>query len=188
MNCEFLKKPRAAMGNTQAAGRRKVAVICGMVLSACAIFLASSSPAMAQAGQLDPTFGNGGKVTTSFGSVDVSNLASAAALQSDGKIVVAGTSGAAFALTLVRYNTDGTLDTAFGTGGIATDRISDVSQAFGVAVPADGKIVVVGFVNTGASGGAVVRFNANGTLDTGFGQSGVVQTVTPVRRSAAGRW
>src|SRR4051794_21715414 len=78
--------------------------------------------ARASAGGLDPTFGNGGKVLTDFGNGNDSNeFASALALQPDGKIVAAGyrffgnSSGGADML-IVRYNTDGTLDSTFGSG------------------------------------------------------------------------
>ena len=67
----------------------------------------------AAAGDLDPTFGNAGRVVTSFpGGLDTANDI---AVQSDGKIVVAGSSGSDFAV--VRYNTNGTLDVTFGVGG-----------------------------------------------------------------------
>src|SRR2546421_6378345 len=97
------------------------------------------------AGNLDPTFGTGGKVTTDFGGNEV---AYAMALQSDGKIVVAGLP------TLARYNTNGRLDTSFGAGGKVTD-----FQATAVAIQLDGKLVVGG-------SDLVARYNTNGTLDT----------------------
>jgi uncharacterized delta-60 repeat protein len=72
------------------------------------------------AGDLDPTFGTGGKVLTGFGSQN--GDAAAVALQADGKIVVAGsastTTNSDFAVA--RYNTDGRLDTTFGSGGLMT--------------------------------------------------------------------
>src|SRR5262245_721285 len=69
------------------------------------------------AGDLDPTFGNGGKVITDFanGSGFNSDGASAVAVQSDGKIVVAGGSDGDFALA--RYTSAGFLDPTFGSGG-----------------------------------------------------------------------
>ena len=126
------------------------------------------------AGTLDTTFGTNGKVTTDIGSAD--NYACALGLQADGKIVVVGDSSSGFALA--RYNTNGTLDTTFGKGGIVTtvvERGNDI--AFALAIQPNGKIVVTG---QSAIGGiyqfAVVRYNTNGTLDTEFGTGGIVKT------------
>ena len=84
-----------------------------MVLLVVAALLGSSSNlAMAQAGSLDATFGNGGIVTTPNTS-DGRGIA----IQSDGKIVVAG-QATATEFALARYNTNGSLDATFGTGGI----------------------------------------------------------------------
>jgi uncharacterized delta-60 repeat protein len=64
-------------------------------------------------GTLDTTFGSGGIITTEFG--PGGSDASSVALQSDGKIVVAGGANGDFALA--RYNSNGTLDAGFGAGG-----------------------------------------------------------------------
>src|SRR5215475_9667372 len=122
-------------------------------------------------GTLDTTFGTNGKVTTDLGSPY--EEATSVAVQSDGKIVVAG--GAVFGLfndfVLVRYNTNGTLDTTFGTGGKVITNLAGVSaQAYAVSVQRDGKIVVGGQVNVdGGYDFALVRYNSNGTLDASFG-------------------
>ena len=76
------------------------------------------------AGDLDPTYGDGGLVTTDFGYTPGYDYGrDVVAVQEDGKIVVAGrssTTGVDFALA--RYNSDGSLDTSFGTGGkVVTD-------------------------------------------------------------------
>src|SRR5262249_15434318 len=134
-------------------------------------------------GSLDTTFGQGGKVSMSFG--PGADSANALALQSDGKIVVVGSAymGAATGTdyAVARYNADGSLDTSFGQGGlVAADfnlNYTDVAQ--GVALQADGRIVVVGHTNGGAATGdnfAVVRYNSDGSLDTSFGQGGLVAT------------
>ena len=121
-------------------------------------------------GDLDPSFGTGGKVTTPVGAGR--DLAQAVALQPDGKIVVVGYAGGDFAV--VRYNSNGTLDSGFGTGGkVSTPVGAGSDEAYAVALQPDGKIVVAGY----ASGDfAVVRYNPNGTLDTGFGTGGKVIT------------
>src|SRR5438270_9888625 len=73
-----------------------------------------SRPVNAAAGDLDPTFGNGGKVTTDFPG---DNEGRAVAIQTDGKIVVAGGPDDGDAFLLTRYNADGTLHPSFGIAG-----------------------------------------------------------------------
>src|SRR5215813_8718294 len=117
-------------------------------------------------GTLDPSFGTGGKVTTTFGQNDV---AFSVAVQPDGKIVTAGF--ALFKFALARYNSNGTLDPSFGTGGKVTTAIGGLNDAAGrLALQGDGKIVVSGrsYIN-GNFHSALVRYNSNGTLDAGFG-------------------
>jgi uncharacterized delta-60 repeat protein len=132
-------------------------------------------------GSLDPTFGNGGVVTTDF--FANRDEASAVALQRDGKLVVAGTArggdtGPDFAVA--RYNRDGTLDATFGVGGIVTTDLSGgFDQATGVALQATGKIVVAGETRGAGTAGldfALVRYDRDGSLDAGFGEGGVVTT------------
>jgi uncharacterized delta-60 repeat protein len=118
-------------------------------------------------GALDPAFGSEGKVT-----VGIPGGASAMARQADGKMVALGTR------TLARYNTDGTLDATFGTAGAVTIVFGGVQDAAqGVALQPDGKIVVVGSTRTGTRDDfALARYNADGSLDTGFGTAGRVST------------
>jgi uncharacterized delta-60 repeat protein len=101
-------------------------------------------------------------------------------LQGDGKIVVAGQSDSGATtksdFALARYNSDGTLDVGFGTGGkVTTDFLvgSDVAQA--LAIQSDGKIIAVGWAFNGTNNDfAMARYNTDGTLDTGCGGSGKV--------------
>jgi len=132
-------------------------------------------------GTLDTTFGGGdGIVTTDFGNSD--NAALSMALQSDGKIVVAGYSinaGTNFDIAVGRYNADGTPDTSFGTGGLVmTDFGNSDNAVVSVVLQSDGKIVAAGYSITGGSQDfAVVRYNTDGTLDTSFGGGdGIVTT------------
>jgi uncharacterized delta-60 repeat protein len=137
-------------------------------------------------GTLDPAFNNGlGKVTTDFGGLD--DFGKTVAMQSDGKIVVAGyttvvspTFGNVPLVALARYNPDGTLDkTLNGTGKVAL-AVGDFSEANAIRIQGDGKILVVGYSRVVAStvnrDFLLLRFNPNGTLDSAFGDSGQVIT------------
>jgi uncharacterized delta-60 repeat protein len=121
---------------------------------------------LAQAGQLDSTFGTGGVFTTNFTQTDAT-MATAAAIQSDGKIVVGGSTPGGAALA--RLNTNGTLDTSFGSGGIVNNNFNADGPVVAVVIQPDGKIVasVGGFL-----GGSVGRFNSDGSIDTTFGTGG----------------
>src|SRR5262245_31161308 len=144
------------------------------VLSAIALVLILAQLIWAAAGSLDPTFGSGGRALTDFSSGSTDDALAIAIQPSDGKIVVVGMSDANdngdFDFAVSRYNTDGTLDTSFGTGGIVLTDFADGSddEAFGVAIqPADGKIVVVGLSDFSI---AVARYSPDGTLDASFGK------------------
>lgn len=133
----------------------------------------------AQAGSVDPTFGPDGKVVTSIGNSD--DRAFSVAIQTDGKIVIAGYSTNTSANTdfaLIRYNTDGTLDNTFGTGGIVTtDFGSSNEYGYSVAIQADNKIVLAGFIYNGSDPDfALARYNNDGTLDNTFNSIGKVTT------------
>ena len=129
-------------------------------------------------GSLDSTFGTGGKVTTDFGSsVEAGN---SIAIQSNGKMIVAGytNSGITSVIALARYNSDGTLDNAFGVGGKVTSAAGTVNDgAQSIAIQTDGKIVVAGFSTIGFNPNfALLRYNNNGSLDSTFGTGGIVTT------------
>jgi uncharacterized delta-60 repeat protein len=134
------------------------------------------------AGELDPTFGQGGLVTTDLHR-DL-DRGSAVALQRDGKIVLAGTTDIGFgsadvAIGLIRYNPDGSRDNSFGVSGAVTTDLSTPPRddiPADIVIQADGKIVVVG--GAGHADGhfqfAIARYNPDGTLDSGFGSGGLV--------------
>jgi len=124
-------------------------------------------------GSLDPSFGSGGKVTSDFGGSD---KAQAIAIQTDGKVVVAGDNGSDFAIA--RYNIDGSPDVSFGTvGKVTTDFASSVDTAAALTIQTDGRIVTGGRTGSGsASNFALTRYNLNGSLDTAFGTGGKVTT------------
>ena len=144
-----------------------------------------SARLMAAPGDLDVSFGNGGIVTTAFGSGN--DYGYDMALQSDGKIVVAGQAADAD-FAVARYNPDGTLDTTFnGTGKVTTDFSGGVDSGNGVALQADGKIIVVGESTHGSRHDlALARYNTNGSLDTSFGQAGTGKIVTIVSTIGSG--
>ena len=131
-------------------------------------------------GSLDTTFGTGGIVTTPIGSGNAT--ANALGIQSDGRILAAGSSynGSNNNFTLVRYNTNGSLDTTFGTGGIVTTSIgSGYAGAYALGIQSDGKIMAGGYYADGSNYDfALVRYNTNGSLDTTFGTGGIVTTST----------
>jgi len=131
-------------------------------------------------GSLDTRFDGDGKVTTAVGSSH--DDGESVTVQADGKILVAGFSskGRNTDFALVRYNTDGSLDTGFGGGGKVTTALGSADDwSYSVTVQADGKILAAGFSrNTDADpyDFALVRYNPNGSLDTGFGGDGKVTT------------
>jgi uncharacterized delta-60 repeat protein len=130
-------------------------------------------------GTLDPTFGVGGKVITPV-TASSSNNANALAIQPDGRIVIAGSTFVSgfFQVVVLRYNPDGSLDLTFDTDGIVTANPNPGNDTGeGVAIQPDGKIVVAGTNYTGPSGDfLVLRFNADGSPDTGFDADGFVLT------------
>lgn len=145
-----------------------------------AAFLAFAAPAWAAPGDLDTTFGSGGKVITDIKENDHIH---AIAIQPDGKVVAAGyvsectpqsCTGTDF--VLARYNPNGSLDTSFGANGKS---ITDFGYGWinDVAIQPDGKIVVAGTTNARDSQDfdfALARYNPNGTLDTSFDEDGML--------------
>jgi uncharacterized delta-60 repeat protein len=123
-------------------------------------------------GQLDPSFGTGGKVVTGLQDA-------VGALQADGKILLAGSLYARFtsSLEMARFNADGSPDATFGAGSqvAATD---NPYRVVGVAVQSDGRIVVAGYsyVPNGQGQATLFRLYADGSRDTGFGNAGEVVT------------
>jgi uncharacterized delta-60 repeat protein len=128
--------------------------------------LLSAYRAVLKAGDLDPGFGTNGKVITDFNGT--ADIVQDVFVQADKKIVVAGTSNGQFAL--VKYNTNGSIDTSFGTNGkiittFATDQSTIVTQQ------SDGKFVLAEPNSTNQLL-ILTRYNSNGSLDTSFGTNG----------------
>ena len=130
-------------------------------------------------GSLDTTFGTNGKVTTVVGS---SGWGHSVAIQTDNKIVIAGSSygNTDVDFTIVRYEINGSLDTTFGIGGIVkTDFAGSDDNAYTMAIQPDGKIVVCGDIvniSVPAIHFALAQYNTDGSLDTTFGTGGKVIT------------
>ncbi|HLD50925.1 hypothetical protein A3K34_02710 [candidate division WWE3 bacterium RIFOXYC1_FULL_40_10] len=131
-------------------------------------------------GLLDTSFNSVGYVTFN-GSSNGSDIGNGLAIQADGKYVVCGGSLTTnLDMILLRYNTDGTLDTTFNSTGYATHNnaaggnVGDTG--YSVVVQSDGKIVVAGASGAGAGNQdmALWRYNSNGSLDTSFNSVGYV--------------
>lgn len=133
----------------------------------------------AQSNALDVSFGAGGIVTTSISTtVDEGK---AIAIQSDGKILVAGyfLNFTYNDIAVLRYNTDGSLDNTFDTDGKVTTTFggNSIDEATCIAIQPDGKILVAGYTNVGGNYDfAIVRYNTNGSLDNTFDTDGKVNT------------
>ncbi|MFZ4619541.1 MAG: InlB B-repeat-containing protein [Bacteroidota bacterium] len=118
-------------------------------------------------GTLDQTFGTGGKVTTDIGS-GTDDQARSVAVQSDGRILVAGRSenGGNTDFAVVRYTVNGTLDIGFdGDGKVTTDIGTSQDYCESVVIQSTGKIVAAGGTSSQI---AVVRYNTDGSLDDTF--------------------
>ncbi len=116
-------------------------------------------------GSLDTTFGANGEVTGPLGS------ATAAALDANGDIIVAGQDSTTTHFVVAPFTSAGVLDSAFGTAGVVTTAIVNATHISVAVQPADGKIVVAGDSRLATID--VIRYNTNGTLDTTFGTGGV---------------
>lgn len=138
------------------------------------------------AGALDLTFNGTGTRTEGVGAKLVEGRA--VALQTDGRILVAGRGGAPRApFELVRCLPDGGLDAAFGAGGVAAGVVMGAATPSALLVQPDGRILVAGAVDSGFDTPAVVaRYLADGQLDPGFGTGGIVTIEGDDLRAYAG--
>lgn len=138
------------------------------------LILLSTIQGYSQTPNFDNTFGTNGKVYEDF--ISGNNSISQIVLQSDGKIVTCGavvTNNPFSQCLVVRFNTDGTVDSAFGNNGTV---VTDNNPAFAtsIALQNDGKILITGGVELSNNNNEILvtRLNSNGTLDTTFGNSG----------------
>ena len=130
-------------------------------------------------GTLDPSFGSGGKVVPDLPFLDVEYQL---ALQRDGRIVAAGTGGEEYLRTsdfadadflVARFTSNGTVDTSFGSGGVAQTNFGGDDELTAIAIQPDGKIVAAGSSDDDF---ALARYTAAGKPDTTFGRGGKVST------------
>lgn len=118
-------------------------------------------------GTPDNTFDGDGKISFSAGSL------SDIALTSTGQIIVSyrGSSGGNDNVGVIRFNTNGSFDNSFGSGGLGLYTSNDTDESFDMVLRSDGKIVLSGIFN---GQGGVLQFTANGIIDGSFGSSGLV--------------
>jgi uncharacterized delta-60 repeat protein len=155
--------------------------------AAMMIMSATYAVEAASPGALDPSFGVGGKVTTSSGQNGVNDVAA----QPDGKIIVVGSCSreATLDFCVLRYNSNGSIDRTFGIdGSVLTDFAKENDIAFGVALQPDGKIVVAGTIFNGAGTevSAFARYLPNGSLDSSFDGDGKATFDTPAANEVLG--
>jgi uncharacterized delta-60 repeat protein len=149
-------------------------------------------------GSLDSSFGRGGMITAPTGQIGAYyDNTEGVVIQSDGRIVVSGTGEPhPTYFATARYNTDGSLDSTFGSGGIVTTAISSAEEGHAVALQSNGAIVVAGSSYSGAHHDVftVVRYLGGPTSGPAFGvtgfpsdmAAGVAQTITVTAEDASG--
>ena len=123
-----------------------------------------------------PTFDAGTGYATDH-SAAVSDSVSDLLQYGDGSIVTIGSNnqGAGSQIALTRYNPDGSVDSSFGTGGHVETAVGTTDTVRAGALQPDGSIIVVGATNaTSPIGSMIVRYNADGSLDSTFGTGGIV--------------
>src|SRR5262249_51272023 len=145
-------------------------------------------------GSLDSTFGSKGIVTFNFTNTS-SAEAGDVAVQPDGKIVVAGWLPGPNGFALIRFSSNGSLDTTFGSGGSQQIHVSswtipepDNGWPVQLVIQPDGRMVVAGTAYSATiqdTEAALVRVNSNGTLDGSFGNGGSVAQVLGSTQSQA---
>ena len=151
--------------------KRHLLLACFMITALCAF---------SQPGTLDESFGKKGIVITKPEPHDYPyNYCFTSALQSDGKIVAAGTGGynGVSGFLLLRYNTDGSIDSSFGVNGraVAMDTVEGFWQIYTEIILAQDKILLCGITYI-PQRIVLIRYNADGSLDSTFGTNGITKT------------
>jgi uncharacterized delta-60 repeat protein len=167
----------------------------GVVLLSVIVFLSRADATVAQPGTLDQTWAplgspGAGRVTTPVGTLD--DFGRALVMQADGKALVAGECvvGTSNQFCVVRYNTDGTLDTTWnGTGKVFSAMGSASASAMAIGLQAEGRVVVAGTCVSATLGRSVfcaARFNNDGSPDIGWNGVGYATTSIGLRSDAVG--
>jgi uncharacterized delta-60 repeat protein len=134
-------------------------------------------------GSLDPSFSGDGMQTSDFGGADRAN---GVVVQGDGRIVAVGRGGA-LDFALARFDPDGSLDPGFSGDGRQTTEFGGPDSAWGMALQADGKIVVVGLrARSGTTDFGLARYDTGGELDPSFSGDGKQTTDFGGREAARG--
>jgi uncharacterized delta-60 repeat protein len=137
------------------------------------------------AGELDTTFGTNGITLTTFAGIAFDPFGFA--VQTNGDFLVGGVAtnkSGLLGFGLARYTSNGVLDNTFGTNGLVATKVGTQSDApSALLIQRNGKIVMGGFEVAGGQGApgmmSLVRFNANGSLDTTFGKGGISLASVP---------
>jgi uncharacterized delta-60 repeat protein len=159
--------------------RGRITVVGNSFLTKYEFFLTRYNPD----GSLDMNFGKGGLVTGDIGGEGGYSSAGGLAIDSLGRIVVAGSTAtvanrARSSMALARYNSDGFLDLTFGNGGIVvTDTGGLRSGAGGVAIDSLGNVVVAGYSDNTFT---LARYNSDGSLDSTFGAGAGIVAITNI--------
>ena len=149
-------------------------------------------------GSLDTGFGNGGRVQIDLSGNGSYDNAANGVQQPDGKLLIAGWAATTVSLggrlALLRLNTDGSLDTTFGTGGKTLLSTGSFASGLDVFLQDDTTILLAGYALNTDSDFVFARFSANGALDTSYGSGGVAaidghssETMTRAIRQADGK-
>ncbi|MGL2962545.1 T9SS type A sorting domain-containing protein [Flavobacterium sp. RSB2_4_14] len=131
-----------------------------------------------QAGTVDSSFATNGIVLTNYSPAIF--IPDASVIQQDGNVVLMGgyefVSSGIYRIGMSRHKTDGSIDTNFGTNGFVILNVNNFTFGESITLQPDGRIVVAGYIQTSATSVnlLVIRFNTNGSLDTTFGNSGIV--------------
>ena len=161
--------------------RTVYALIFRSFVPALAALLLTGRAVSAPEGELDATFGEHGRAMLGLGDISLSGAGTQQ--PADGKLLFAGAKvdsffGDRIAFAVLRLNADGSADTTFGISGTAIVDFDGFyyATATKLAVQPDGKILVVGSVDTGSTNSdfALARLNADGTIDSTFGTHGLV--------------
>lgn len=136
-------------------------------------------------GTIDITFGINGAVISAAPTED---CIESIEIQSDGKIVAAGYTGSigSYDMAMARYNSNGTVDNTFGTGGVVITDIGSTDITSATLLQDDEKILIGGHAGSGTDWDfAVIRYSTNGSLDESFGEDGIVVTEAGISTSVA---